>query len=387
MFNIGTLKTELINLVSWQQNVDATGWQITDTDLLTPTSGMYFNGVHPMLSFDNVRSIAPDFDVLHPADSAARNTAFSAWLRDKTEQGIAMAMHNWFNSKMTMLTANNLLEQTELFKGAPGAVELEPNAGRVVGLQITPTRQKSIKTTIRRISVQFTENQTITIKLFKSGTMAPVKTVDVVYAGSGGVQWETVDWELEPEGTYLIAYDQDDTIGNAINGIYDYTFASQRHTWPNGRYFGTVGFNVAAAGVAVLWGLDDTEHTVDTNYGLNLDVDVQCDYTDFIVSQKHLFANVIRLHVGWLMLKEIAYNPEMNVNRNAANEMRTNLLFDINGDTQGKDGFSVYGQLKQAIEAVQFDTTGIEKICLPCRRRSARIRSIGPDALPYGRYK
>jgi hypothetical protein len=66
MFNIGTLKTELINLVSWQQNVDATGWQITDTDLLTPTSGMYFNGVHPMLSFDNVRSIAPDFDVLHP---------------------------------------------------------------------------------------------------------------------------------------------------------------------------------------------------------------------------------------------------------------------------------------------------------------------------------
>ncbi len=376
MYNAQTLKQELIGLVGWRQNPDSAGWQLTE--MTSSSSGLWFNGVHPMLSIDNLISICPRFDLID-SDQVATNTAFTNWLQEKTEDAILKAIEAWIDAKFENKTTNNLLNRTDLFDVTGNITDLELSSGDVVGIEVTPSRQKSMTVGINKIGVQLDTNQILSVHLFKSGQVAPVQTVNIDYQGAGSVQWELVNWSLKGEGSYWIAYDQRTLTGNAINGVRDYTFNSRGLTsFPSGRFFSAIAFNAAIANVNDLWDLSKNDFTISTNYGLNFSMDVRCDYTDFIVDQKDLFKTLISLQVGMDLLREIAFNPQSRVNRNEANVTRSQLLYEIDGDTQGRNDFSVLGRYKKALGAIQFDTTGIDKTCLPCRRRAIRHKAIGP---------
>lgn len=376
MYNAETLKSDLIGLVGWRQNDDPQGWQLDD--LTTSSSGLFFNSVHPMLTIDNLIAIAPEFDIIE-ANDAARDAAFTKWLKEKTEDGILKAVESWFNEKAELSTARNLLSRNDLFDVTGNITNLENSSGKVVGIEIEPARSRSLKAVIERIGVQFDTNQTVTIKLFKSGQLIHVENEDVIYTGNGSVEWFDVNWELEGEGVYFLAYNQDDILGNAINGVYDHTFQNQGIiTFPTGRYYGAVAFNSSSADFTNLWDLSNNQYTVSTNYGLNLQMNVQCDYTTFISEQKNLFKSLIMYEVGIMLLDEILFNPNSKVNRNESNVSHARLLYSIEGDTQGINKLSVGARYNKALKAIQFDNYSIDKICLPCRERSVRYTSIGP---------
>ena len=376
MYNIDTLKTSLIDLVGWRQNEDPSGWQLTD--LTSSSSGLWFNDVHPLLTIDNLISICPRFDLID-SDQAAINTAFTKWLKDKTEQGLVEAIELWYNEKSGLGTANNLLDRALLFSSTGNNLNLELGSGKVVGFQIDPIRERSIKTSVPSFSLHLTANQTLDVHLFKSGQSSPIQTESVVYDQAGSVQWFDVDgWDMEGEGSYWLAYDQDDLVGTAINGIQDHSINYQRYsTFPTSRFFAVCAFN-AAVDASSLWDLSLNNYTVSTNYGLNVKVDVQCDYTDLIVDQKNIFKNVVALQVCKNLLRELAFNPNSRINRNESTISKAQLMYEIDGDTQGRNDFSLSGRLKKGLEAIQFDSTGIEKTCLPCRKKGIRTKAIGP---------
>lgn len=381
MYNVQTLKQELIGLVGWRQNQDSSGWQLND--LTTSSSGLWFNGVHPMLTIDNLISVCPRFDLIN-SDQNAINTAFTNWLKQKTEDGIVKAIEAWIGEKFENKTANNLLAKTNLFDVTGNVTDLELSSGKVVGFEFTPARQGSLAVKINRVGLQFDTNQMIGLHLFKSGQTAPIQSVLIDYQGGGSVQWESVNWTMDGEGSYWVAYDQRTIVGNAINGVRDYTFDSSGLTsFPSGRFFRSVAFNAGVANLNNLWDLKENHFTVSTNYGLNFDMDVRCDYTNFIVDQKSMFQNLIALQVGMDLLREIAFNPESRVNRNEANATRAQILYEIDGDTQGRNDFSLLGRYKKAMAGIQFDTSGIDKTCLPCRRRGTRYKAIGPKLSGY----
>lgn len=102
MYTASTLKTGLIGLIGWRQNRDADGLQLQG--LTSTTSGLYYNDVHPLLTFDNLLSIAPDVELL--GDNASeRAQAFTDWLQEKTEAGIINAVTDWLDHKLPMRTA------------------------------------------------------------------------------------------------------------------------------------------------------------------------------------------------------------------------------------------------------------------------------------------
>ena len=375
MYNANSLKTALIGLVGWRQNHDPSGWQLTE--LTASSSGLWFNSVHPMLTFDNLRSICPKFNLVE-ADQAATNTAFTGWVKEKTEDWIVEAIGVWFNQKSGIKTANNLLERKDLFYSTTNSANTEDSSGKIVGFQVDTKNNKGLQVEIKRIGLQLTQNQSLRVNLFKSGQNDSVANSPIAYTANGGVQWETVDWVLESGHSYFIAYDQDDLVGEAVNGLIDYSiYQNGRTKYPTAKYFDVAGFS-ADVDDSSLWDLSKNSHTISTNYGLNLSFSVKCDYTDFVIDQASIFADYLRLYVGMGFLNEIANNPNANVNRNESNASARNLKFDINGDSQGKDDFSVHGKVKKALSAIQFDTAGIDKICLPCRRRSIRHKTIGP---------
>jgi hypothetical protein len=376
MYNVDLIKTGFDGLVGIRQNVDPLGVQLTD--LITSSSGLWIDGAHPLLTIDNLESIAPQFDLIDPAQ-AAINIAFTSWLKAKFEDSTIKAIQDWLSKKSNLGTANNLLANPKLYSTTGSVLNTITNTSKVVGFEFIPIREKSISVTINEIGLQLSANQTLNVKLFEAELTAPVQTASIIYTGGGGsVQWETVNWVLNGEKSYWIVYDQADLTGTAINGIYDHT-AQSRGTakQPNEKYFSATPFNVEAANTTSIWDIRDNVFTSSSNYGLNFKITAECDYTQFIIEQKDLFKEIAWLRIGMDLLREMAFNPSSRVNRNESNIDRSQLIYEIDGDSQGRTRFSLNGRYESALSSIQFDSTGIEKTCLPCRRRGIRIKSLG----------
>lgn len=105
-----------------------------------------------------------------------------------------------------------------------------------------------------------------------------------------------------------------------------------------------------------------------------------CNYTDEILEQKGQFARVVALRVASDLLRIVAFNPNARNNRSERNPNteRPVVLFETDGDTQGRNDFSLAGKYKKALASVSFDTTNIDEKCLKCRRTRIRNRTLGP---------
>ena len=409
MYNVSSLKSGLLGLVGWRQNYDPAGVQLSA--LTTSTSGLYFNDEHPLLNIENLLSIAPEFSKLAsiPAwDSATayimgdlvslsgtnyRATAgstnqtppdtdywevydpFTLWLKEKTQAGIIRAVDTWLARKFLMNTGRNLLERKQLLEVAGNLNDKDTNDSRVAGLEITPIRSRNITAEIEAVGLQFDTTQTITVYLFSASQPAPLQSQAVTYATAGALQWQTVNWTLDGAGSYYLVVNQDDITGQSINGVVEHANACGGiEQLPKGKFFRASAFDVAG-GVSSLWNLDSMSYTRSTNYGLNVRLNVQCDFTNLILEQKSLFATAIAKQVAIDLLREIAFNATARVNRHEANVDTRTLLYEIDGDSQGRPG-GMRKQLDEAIDAIQFDTTGIDKYCLPCRKRSVKYRAV-----------
>lgn len=383
MYIASTLKTGFDGLIGWRQNDDSAGWQISDATLVTSSSGLWYNGIHPLLTLDNIISVAPQFDIIHSGDDAARDTAFSAWLRRKTEDSIIKAIDNWLSTKFKVRTARNLLNTAKLFHATGNVTDFEANTGKPVGITLNLYNSKSLTIKIKQIGLQIETNQSVTIRLFEQGKKAHVQEEVVSYTANGGLQWFAVDWDLN-QASYWLVYDQGVLSGRHINGIRNYTVCDPGYpSVVQTDFFDAAPFEVAIDDISELWDLSKNTYTSDTNYGLNLDIDVKCDYTAFVVDQKDLFKRYISLQVGIDFLQEILSNPNSKVNRNEANIDKRKAEFDLYGDTQGKNSFSLISQLELALGQVEFDLAGIDSVCLPCRNRSIDYTTIGPMSTTF----
>lgn len=377
MFTANDIKTAFLSRIGWRQNEDISDIQLTD--LTASSSGLYYNGVHPVLTIQNLISIAPNYKKIHD-DATAQNNAFTNWLKQKTEEAIVQALTTWFTEKSELGTANSLLDDKRLFSVSGDITNTEEIASKVYGLEFVVSRSQTVKSIITEIGLQFDTNQTIDLYLFKSDKTDHVQTQSVSYTGEGSVQWQSVTWNCEGSGVYYIVYDGNEVSGNKINGVRDHNYLSKGLTaFPSGRFWKATAFE-ASGNVSSLWDITKNSYSVSSNHGLNMKVHVVCDYTEFIERQVQSFDSYVHLSVGAFFMKELAFNANSRINKNEAGISQAKLLYELNGDTQGDNSMSVSGRLKKALNSVQFDSTGIDKICLPCRRRSAQYKSIGPSS-------
>lgn len=122
-----------------------------------------------------------------------------------------------------------------------------------------------------------------------------------------------------------------------------------------------------------LWDVADMIYTPATNYGINFQYTIGCDITDFILSQKNVFANAVQLQVAYSALKGMVDNPEVRVNRNQANASA--LLYDLDGESTGRPT-GIGADLNKAYKALEVDTQGIAKVCLGCSNKGVIYGSM-----------
>lgn len=345
------------------------------------------------------------FDGDYPADYDSSDEAWlpynmlSDYLLRLTRQAITQVVQTFLTKKSLLKESKPLLDRLPFFDGAGRIDNIAPKGQRLVGFEITPVRAMGVTTKIERVGLQMTgATGDVTLYLFHSSQRDPIKTKTVtITKGNGSMQWvDLTDWYLpyisehnDAGGSWYLCYNQPDIPFEmeAINVARDWSRdpcgtcnRGSLEGWRElTKYIQIAPFRVPSletfAQYPELWDVEQMVYTNTQNYGLNVVVSVACDLTDFIISQRNIFATVLQKQLAVTVLRTLALNPDVRVNRHQSNAGQFDLLYEIDGNPQGrKTGLGK--ELEEYYDALDIDTRGIDRICLTCRPVGVRYSHV-----------
>ena len=324
----------------------------------------------------------------------------SDFLERVTRNGIATAIQTFTQIKQLDKETRNLLERRTFFDGAGRIRATLQNTHKLVGFEIVPVRAMGVTTKIEKIGLQMTgATGKVRMYLFHSSQINPIKTFDLDFqVKNGGFQWFTLEDCFLPYiskdnnsgGSWFLCYNQDELPQGmeAINVSKDWSREpcgtcniGSVEVWRElTKYLQVTPFMYNApetfAEYPELWDIAYTMYTNTQNYGLNCEITVGCDLTDFIISQRQIFQDVIQKQVAVIALRALAMNPNVRVNRYQSNATRTDILYELDGNTSGVRPGGLGYQLKKAYEALKLDTQGLDRVCLSCNNRGVRYKAV-----------
>lgn len=391
MIRLDYIQQSLLHLIGWQQGLNVN----ISEELTESESGLYFQQVHPLITLENLFSIAPDFKSMQ-TDEKSVSDMFSSWLENKTKASIQKAITRFCNEKLADGTYKVLCENKTLFDGTSRIADTVANRNNLVGFEVVPVRSKGVTTRINKIGLHFTKPGTYKIYIMHSSNDEPIKVLELEKVKANTMEWFAADIVLPYEsedndagGSWYVCYKQSELPAEslAIKKDRDWSKGPCRscsrrefvawQAWS--KYLEVHPFYVNEEHVDSemrLWDIEKNDYTYDNNYGINLDVTVACDISDFIVSQKHLFIDVISKQVAIDFLREMAYNPNVRANRHSINASRTDILYEIDGDSSSMKKSGLSYQLDMAFQAIKISTSGIDRVCLPCKNNGVRYLTV-----------
>ena len=374
MIRIPEIVTAFQPLVGWRQSYNPA--EAIDAELLQSESGLFFQDAHPLVTLNNVAAIMPDDfifqyqewnkDSVFPAGvkvryekkvyiSLVENTNkqpdtntdtwkaynyLSDYLTQQTQSGIAQTVQTFLQIKGLLRETKDLLERRTFFDGAGRLTNLQQNQGKLVGFEINPVRSMGVTAKIERIGLQMTgATGTVRVYLFHSSQVNPIKVADLNFTKeNGGFQWFTMpDWYMpyisegnNSGGSWYLVYNQNDLPQGmqAVTATKDWSREPCMTCNPGSvagwreltKYLLINPFKTRAYETfeeyPELWDIEDNIYTNTCNYGLNVEVTVGCDLTDFIIEQRQMFATVLQRQVAANLLRTMAMNPDVRTNRN-----------------------------------------------------------------------
>lgn len=338
---------------------------------------------------------------------------FSEWLESKTKASIQKAISRYCNEKIAQGTYKTLCENKTLFDGTGRLVDVVKNKKNLVGFEIVPIRAKGVTTKINKIGLQFTEPGEYTLYLMHSSMDAPVKIIKLNKIRKNSIEWFSLNdvylpyqsedndaggsWYLcyfqseLPEGSQAIRKDKDwskEPCNSCSRREYLAWMAWSKYieVHPffvneeliNGMQddFNDDFNNDFSKQLIHLWDVENNQYTYDNNYGLNLEITISCDITDFIIEQRMLFQDIIAKQVAVDMLREFAYNANVRTNRHSINASRLDILYEVDGDSSSMKKSGLSYQLDMAFKAIKLSTEGIDRVCLPCKNNGIKYRTV-----------
>lgn len=443
MYRIKDIEDGLLHLIGWRQSYDLEN-QISK-DMVKSESGLFFQGAHPLVTLDNVRSIMPKYyhnrypdwnsiptyypgdkvrvdDVVYIAtsenqDMKPRTSDFSDdfyqkdfggpwhvfdplsdYLEVVTREGIDDLVQKFIQAKKLTQGTRNLLEHKSLYNRLGRIKEVIRSKSNLVGLAIQPKSSMGITIRLDKLGFQSVgASGNVTLYLFNSNKIDPIKTFTInVPKDNGSMVWTDQEVFLPYStdgivgGTWFLCYNQDDLpMGmEAINVSKDWRKnpcgtcgVDNLNTWKQlMRYVEITPFYTVIdsdfSQKPELWDTESNIYTNLTTYGLNAILSVGCDLTDFFISQRNIFQTALQKQVGYNALRKMAMNPNANVSRNQSNVSRLDVLYELDGNTNGERPNGLGADLEKAYKALSLETKGIDPVCLPCHNKGVRVRAI-----------
>lgn len=436
MYIIDEIKNSFRELVGWQQPFDQYGgrWQ---WNVGTSESGLFYNDTHPLLTNENIRAIMPEdyyktvsewhngyyyvntmkVRVGKDVYICTSQTSFEStvnpeldtthwnkydilqdYLTYLTDQGITQMVAKIYQNNTLVNNGKNLLEQRPFFDGTGRLNATIQNNHKLVGFEITPVRALGVTTVIEMVGLQMVGGTgKIKLYLFHSSQVEPYNSIEVEFTKTnGGFQWFYLNWWLpymwednNAGGSWYLLYNQDELPDGvqAINFVKDWSKQPcgtcspvNLETWKQiTKYLQVSPFQYDAPTTFVqypeMMDVEDIYYTNSQNYGMNCIVSVGCDLTYFFLSQRLTFAPLLQKQVAYNVLRTMAMNPDVRVNRNQSNASRMDILYELDGNTNGRAGGLGY-ELENQYKATNIDISGIDRICIPCDNHGVKYRTV-----------
>lgn len=328
----------------------------------------------------------------------------SDYVYNLTINGINTAVQTFIQEKQLQQETRNLLERRTFFDGAARLAATIDPTGKIVGFEIVPVRAMGVTTKIERIGLQMIgATGTVKLYLFHSSQVAPMRTIELNFTNTnGGFQWFTPAEPIylpyipgadgngnDAGGAWFLCYNQNELPAGmqALNVSKDWSvepcqtcLGGSIESWRQmTKYMQVSPFGIHApldfTEYPEMFDIGEIGYTNTMNYGMNLEISVGCDLTDFIISQRNIFATVIQKQVAATVLRTLAMNPDVRVNRNQVNVTRDELLYELDGAPQGRASGIGY-ELRQAYKALELDTRGLDRICLQCNNHGVKYRTV-----------
>ena len=328
----------------------------------------------------------------------------SDFVRQLTINGINTAVQTFIQEKQLQQETRNLLERRTFFDGAARLQATIDPTGKIVGFEIVPVRAMGVTTKIERIGLQMVgATGKVKLYLFHSSQVAPMREIELDFTNTkGGFQWFTPAEPIylpyiqgtdgngnDSGGAWFLCYNQNDLPAGmqALNVSKDWSvepcqtcLGGSIESWRQmTKYLQVSPFGIHApadfAEYPEMFDIGQIGYTNTMNYGMNVEISVGCDLTDFIISQRQIFATVIQKQVAANVLRTIAMNPDVRVNRNQVNTTRDEILYELDGAPQGRASGLGY-ELKKAYRALSLDTRGLDRICLQCNNHGVKYRTV-----------
>lgn len=427
MIRIADIQDKMLHLVGWKQSYDLSDIMLS-SNLTQTESGMYFQQIHPLLTLDNLRSIAPDFQnfnwQVHDANKAYKSgevvrvddslykaiqdvpaetdildseywtetNPFSEWLEEKTKASIVKLVNKFINMKLADKATKSLIENKILFDGTGRLTNKIENRNKLVGFEIDTVRSKGVTVKIDKIGLQMTEPGSYNLYIFHSSNPEPIYTLTFEKTKANSLEW------FKPKDDILLPYESTNTdAGGSWYLVYKQSELPENaqaiykdRDWSTGpckacsrseflayqawsRYIEVHPFYISEDEE---FNPETMNFTYDKNYGINLEVSAYCDLTDFIIKQRAMFQDVLSKQVAIDFLREFAYNPNVRTNRHSINASKLDILVELDGDANSMRQSGLSYELDIALKALSISTQGLDRVCLPCVNNGIKYRSI-----------
>lgn len=424
MFDIQSVKDCFDGFMGWQSSQDPCKKPLSD-EVTQSDSGQTFNEYHPLLTPDNIESIAInpnkfiinlwDIGTAYPIDAtiywnvsgfktyykslSASNTGnqpdtspleweevpyLSNWYTKKTRESINKFFNALAVKKKLAQKTKTVLDSFKLFKNEGRIGDLITKSNRFVGFYIQTKQTENISILIKQMGLQLSAIQpNITLYLYHSSQVDAIATVSFTTTRAGSFQWFDSSLMLDyvsddyDTGAFYLGYYEEDLVGQAINKqlnwdnpctgcqgwkISDYQSFSQFMSM-SPIYVSENDLSISRE----LFDINDVKYTNNTNFGINLSLTIKCDWTSFICGNKTVFTNALGAQVANDFLNEMLFSTRDN-----------DLREKINAAIQGNEAISgTMKTLEKEIDAIDFDMSDLGTPCMPCaNQKGLRVQTV-----------
>lgn len=341
MINVAKIQDSLIGLIGFKQPFNP-DYAIVDSDNQLSKSG-YFVTDNPYAKIEYIKS-NQDYDLISNED-------FNLVLKQLKESAISNVCNQVFSDY-------DFLDRNLLYKNATKKVNTNVLPIGFVGYRIELGNTKNIAFKLNRVLLDFQGTGTIKLLLWNTASLVPLFTKEITIGSDH--QSEVLDWVLDNSSN---TYKGDYYIGYNTDGL---TVTPYARDYENGnvmssfKYLCIEQIKVPNHNTEDLFDIS-TYDGLSEDTGLNFDISVFDDYTDFVINNAYLFARAIQLDCQIQCIQLYLSSLRSNLNQAMSAQLYEKIMIELEG-TSADSMIKVKGLKNQLIGEITSIRNEIQKI-------------------------
>lgn len=341
MIQVSKIQNALLGIVGFNQPYNPI-YAIVDAENLLSESG-YFVTDNPYAKIEYIKD-NQDFSKITDED-------FNLLLKDLKRRSISNVCNQVFSDY-------DFIDRSLLFKNASNKIDTELLPNGFVGYRVRVTSNKNIAFKVNRVLLDFEGTGTIKLLVFNSSKKEPIYTQDVNITTDH--QELALNWVLDNSSdTYKGEY----YIGYLTDSI---TVSPYKREYNNANILNSPTdlcidrIKVVSHNTETLFNLQNIDGLSEDS-GLNFDISVYEDFTDFIINNKMLFSRAIQLDCIISCIQLYISSLRNNANQTQSNLLYQKIMMELEG-TDSDSPIKVKGLKRQLLGEITSIKAEISKM-------------------------